>query len=152
MERGGGGRGTKRQKRAKTFPVPLPDAACLPVPQVKLHQCVEVHNLQEGGERRGEFQKRAKTLQTPPISKPISTHLDWIILTFCSQESTGLPGSHKAQHYSKHKFPNVGHLAFEGCPPSQTLFASDLASLQIAQTCAQMLFLQMFTKILSTLQ
>ena len=40
---------TKRQKRAKTFPVPLPDAACLPVPQVKLHQCVEAHNLQEGG-------------------------------------------------------------------------------------------------------
>ena len=77
MERRRRGEGrTKRQKRAKTFPVPLPDAACLPVPQVKLHQCVEAHNLQEG-EGGGEFQKRAKTLQTPRISTPIySPQLD----------------------------------------------------------------------------
>ena len=112
------------------------------MPQVKLHQCVEAHNLQEG---RGSFKSAPKLCRHLASPHP-STHLSWIILTFWSQESTGLQGSPKAQHYSKHKFPNVGHLAFEGYPPSQTLFASDLATLQIAQTCAQMLFLQMFTK------
>ena len=71
---GGGELEDKASKARQNFSRSLPDAACLPVPQVKLHHCVEVHNLQEGGGGRGEFQKRAKTLQTLPISPPISNH------------------------------------------------------------------------------
>ena len=137
MERRGEGRGARGQS-VKSAPKLFPFLCLTPLASpCHKSSCTNAskHTICRREREGGSFKSAPKLCRHLASPHP-STHLSWIVLTFWSQESTGLQGSPKAQHYSKHKFPNVGHLAFEGYPPSQTLFASDLATLQIAQTCA----------------